>query len=249
VVIVNEHLARRYWPGQNPVGKRLRMGSPGNNAPLLSVVGVVGNVRSQGREESFHAEVYVPYQQFPWVLSPEYLIVRTTPNVTPASVGHAVVEAIHRVEPKQPVADLKTMDQVAREPLAQQRMMVVLLGAFAGLALALSGLGIYSIISYTVSQRTREIGVRLALGGERRDVVKLVVRQGLRLTLSGVVIGLLGAIGLTRFLSSLLYDVKPNDSLTFITVSIILTGVALLACYIPAQRATKVDPMVALRYE
>jgi putative ABC transport system permease protein len=127
--------------------------------------------------------------------------------------------------------------------------MVALLGGFAGLALVLSGLGIYSVLSYSVSQRTREIGVRVALGAERRDVVRLVVRQGFRLTLSGVVIGFLGAIGLTRFLSSLLYDVKPNDSLTFIIVSIILTGVALLACYIPAQRATKVDPMVALRYE
>jgi putative ABC transport system permease protein len=249
VVIVNEHLARRYWPGQNPLGKQLRMGAPGSNAPWLSIVGVVGNVRSQGRDESFHAELYVPYQQFPWVLTPEYLMVRTAPNVTPASVGHAVVEALHRVGPKQPVAELKTMDQVAREPLAQQRMMVALLGAFAGLALVLSGLGVYSVLSYSVSQRTREVGVRLALGAERRDVVKLVVRQGFRLTLSGVVIGLFGAIGLTRFLSSLLYGVKSNDSLTFIIVSIILTGVALLACYIPAQRATKVDPMVALRYE
>jgi putative ABC transport system permease protein len=249
VVIVNEHLARNYWPGQNPLGKQLHMGSPGNHAPWLSVVGVAGNVRSQGRDEGFHAELYVPYQQFPWVLSPEYLMVGTAPNVTPASVGHAVVGALHRVDPKQPVVDLKTMEQVAREPLAQERMMVALLGAFAGLALVLSGLGIYSVLSYSVSERTHEIGVRVALGAERRDVVGLVVRQGFRLTLAGVVIGVLGAIGLTRFLSGLLYDVKANDLLTFLIVSTILTGVALLACYIPAQRATKVDPIVALRYE
>jgi len=249
VVIVNEHLARTYWPGQNPLGKQLRMGTPGNNAPWLSVVGVTGNVRSQGQDEGFHAEVYVPYQQFPWVLSPEYLMVRTRANVTPASIAHAVVDAVHRVDRNQPVVDLKTMEQVAREPLARERMMMALLGAFAGLALILSGLGIYSVLSYSVSQRTREIGVRVALGAERRDVLGLVVRQGFTLTLSGVVIGLLGAFGLTRFLSSLLYDVKPNDTLTLVVVSIMLAGVALLASYVPARRATKVDPMVALRYE
>ena len=249
VVIVNEQLARTYWPGQNPLGRQLRMGSPSDNRPWLSVVGVAGNVLSQGPDEGFHSEVYVPYQQFPWVVSPENLMVRTAANVQPASIAHAVVDAVHRVDQNQPVVDLKTMEQVARELMAQQRMMLALLGAFAGLALILSGLGIYSVLSYSVSQRTREIGVRVALGAERRDVLGLVVRQGFRLTLGGVVIGLLGAFGLTRFLSSLLYDVKPNDSLTLIVVSIILTGVALLACYIPARRATKVDPMVALRHE
>jgi putative ABC transport system permease protein len=249
VVIVNEHLARTYWPGQNPLGKQLRMGPPADNRPWLTVVGVAGNVRTQGRDEGFHAEVYVPYQQFPWVVSPDYLMVRTAANVTPASVGHAVVEALHGVDQKLPVVDLKTMEQVAREPLAQERMMMSLLGAFAGLALILSGLGIYSVLSYSVSQRTREIGVRLALGAERRDVLELVVRQGLTLTFVGVVLGLLAGFALTRFLSSLLYNVKPDDSLTFVVVSIILTGVALLACYIPARRATQVDPTVALRYE
>jgi putative ABC transport system permease protein len=249
VVIVNEQLARTYWPGQNPLGRQLNMGSPSDNRPWLSVVGVAGNVLSQGPDAGFHSEVYVPYQQFPWVLSPENLVVRTAANVEPASIAHAVVDAVHRVDQNQTVVDLKTMEQVAHEPMAQQRMMMALLGAFAGLALILSGLGIYSVLSYSVSQRTREIGVRVALGAERRDVLGLVVRQGLRLTLAGVVIGLLGAFGLTRFLSSLLYDVKANDSLTFIVVSIILSGVALLACYIPARRATKVDPLVALRHE
>jgi predicted permease len=249
VAIVNEQLARTYWPGQNPLGKQLNMGSPSENKPWLSVVGVAGNVLSQGPDEGFHSEVYVPYQQFPWVQSPENLVVRTTANVKPASIAHAVVDAVHRVDQNQPVVDLKTMEQAARELTAQQRMMMALLGAFAALALILSGLGIYSVLSYSVSQRTREIGVRVALGAERRDVLELVVGQGFRLTLAGVVIGLLGALGLTRFLSSLLFDVKPNDSLTFIAVSIILTGVALLACYIPARRATKVDPMVALRHE
>jgi predicted permease len=249
VAIVNEQLARTYWPSQNPLGRQLRMGSPSENRPWLSVVGVASNVLSQGPGEGFHSEVYVPYQQFPWVLSPENLVVRTAANVSPASVGHAVVEALHRVDQKQPVVDLKTLEQAVREPMAQERMMMALLGAFAGVALILSGLGIYSVLSYSVSQRTREIGGRVALGAERRDVLGLVVGQGFRLTVAGVVIGLLGAFGLTRFLSSLLYDVKPNDSLTLIVASMILTGVALLACYIPARRATKVDPMVALRHE
>jgi putative ABC transport system permease protein len=249
VVIVNEQLARTYWPGQNPLGKQLRMGSPSENRPWMSVVGVAGNVMSQGPDQGFHSEVYVPYQQFPWVSDPEDLLLRTAANVKPASIAHAVVDAVHSVDQNQPAVDLKTMEQVAREPMAQESMMMALLGAFAGLALMLSGLGIYSVLSYSVSQRTREIGVRVALGAERRDVLGLVVRQGFRVTLAGIVIGLLGAFGLTRFLSSLLYGVKPNDSLTFIVVSIILTGVALIACYIPARRATKVDPMVALRHE
>lgn len=249
VVIVNEQLARTYWPGQNPLGKQLRMGSPAEQRPWLTVVGVAASVRSQGPYESFHSEVYVPYQQFPWVLSPEYLLVRTAANVTPASVAHAVVDAVHHVDVNQPVADLKTMEQVAREPMAEQRMMMALLGAFAGLALILAALGIYSVLSYSVSQRTREIGVRVALGAGRRDVLALVVRQGFSLTALGVALGLLGGLGLTRFLASQLYDVKPNDSLTFIAVSLALTAVALLACYIPARRAAQVDPMVALRHE
>ena len=249
VVIVNEQLARTYWPGQNPLGKQLRMGSPSENRPWLSVVGVAGNVLSQGPGAGFHSEVYVPYRQFPWVLSPENLMVRTAANVKPVSIAHAVADAVHRVDQNQPVVDLKTMEQAAREPMAQQRMMMALLGAFAGLALILSVLGIYSVLSYSVSQRTREIGVRVALGAERRDVLGLVARQGFRLTVFGVAIGLLGAFGLTRFLSNLLYDVKPTDALTFVAVSILLTGVALLACYIPARRASQVDPIVALRCE
>lgn len=249
VVIVNEQLARTYWPGQNPLGKQLRMGSPADKRPWLSVVGVAANVLSQGPDAGFHSEVYVPYQQFPWVLSPENLMVRTTANVQPASLARAVVDAVHRVDQNQPVADLKTMEQAAREPMAEQRMMMALLGAFAGLALILSALGIYSVLSYSVSQRTREIGVRVALGAARRDVLGLVVRQGFRLTMLGVATGLLGAFGLTRFLSSLLYDVKPADALTFAAVSALLTGVALLACYIPARRASQVDPIVALRCE
>ena len=249
VVIVNEQLARTYWPGQSPLGKQLRMGSPSGAAPWLTVVGVAGNVLSQGPDGGFHAEVYVPYQQFPWVLSPDHLLVRTAGAVKPASVARAIVQAVHRVDKDQPVVDITTLEQVAREPMAQQRMMMALLGAFAGLALVLAAGGIYGVISYTASQRTHEIGIRMALGAERPDVLRLVVGHGLRLSLVGVGAGLAAALALTRLMSSLLYRVRPTDVVTFATVSVLLAVVALVASYIPARRASNVDPMVALRYE
>ena len=249
VVIVNEQLARMYWPGKDPLGKQLRMGTATGRAPWLSVVGVVGNVLSQGPEWGFHAEVYVPYQQFPWVLSPEHLLVRTAGAVKPASMIHAVVQEVHRVDKDLPVTDIRTMEQVAREPMAQQRMMMALLGAFAGLALVLSALGIYSVLSYTVAQRTREIGVRVALGAQRGNVLRLVVGGGVRLAVLGIAMGMAAALALTRLMTDLLYGVRATDPLTFSAVSIVLGTASLLACYIPARRATMVDPMVALRYE
>ncbi|HEV2492299.1 MAG TPA: ABC transporter permease [Terriglobia bacterium] len=249
VVIVNEQLARTYWPGQSPLGKQLRMGSPSGAAPWLTIVGVAGNVLSQGPDGGFHAEVYVPYQQFPWVLSPDHLLVRTAGAVKPASAARAIVQAVHRVDKDQPVVDITTLEQVAREPMAQQRMMMALLGAFAGLALVLAAGGIYGVISYTASQRTHEIGIRMALGAERPDVLRLVVGHGLRLSLVGVGAGLAAALALTRLMSSMLYRVRPTDVVTFATVSVLLAVVALVASYIPARRASNVDPMVALRYE
>jgi putative ABC transport system permease protein len=249
VVIVNEQLARTYWPGKDPLGKRLRMGPPTSTAPWLSVVGVAGNVLSQGPDAGFHAEVYVPYQQFPWVLSPDRLIVRTAAAVKPESVARAVVQEAHRVDKDQPLADIRTMEQVAREPMAQQRMMMALLGAFAGLALVLSALGIYSVLSYTVAQRTREIGVRVALGAQRGNVLRLVVGGGVRLAILGIAVGIAAGLALTRLMTDLLYGVQATDPVTFGAVTIILAATSLLACYLPARRATKVDPMVALRYE
>ena len=225
------------------------MGTATGRAPWLSVVGVVGNVLSQGPGWGFHAEVYVPYQQFPWVLSPEHLLVRTAGAVKPASMIHAVVQEVHRVDKDLPVTDIRTMEQVAREPMAQQRMMMALLGAFAGLALVLSALGIYSVLSYTVAQRTREIGVRVALGAQRGNVLRLVVGGGVRLAVLGIAMGMAAALALTRLMTDLLYGVRATDPLIFSAVSIVLGTASLLACYIPARRATMVDPMVALRYE
>ena len=249
VVVVNEQLARTYWPGQNALGKQLRMGTPSETAPWLTVVGVAGNVLSQGPNEGFHAEVYVPCQQFPWVLSPDHLLVRTAGALKPASAARAVVEVVHRVDKDQPVVDITTLEQVAREPMAQQRMMMALLGTFAGLALVLSALGIYSVLSYSVSQRTREIGVRVALGAERGSVLRLVVGSGIRLACLGIAAGTAAALALTQLMTDLLYGVRATDPVTFAGVAIALAATSLLACYIPARRAMKVDPMMALRHE
>jgi putative ABC transport system permease protein len=249
VVIVNEQLARMYWPGQDPLGKQLRMGTAASTSPWLSVVGVVGNVLSQGPDYGFHAEVYVPYQQFPWVVSPDHLLVRTASTVEPASMSHAVVQEVHRVDKDRPVADIRTMEQVVRGLIGQQRMMMALLGAFAGLALVLSALGIYSVLSYTVAQRTREIGVRVALGAQQADVLRLVVGGGVRLAVFGMAAGIAAALALTQLMADLLYGVRATDPMTFGAVTIVLGATALLACYLPARRAMKVDPIVALRYE
>jgi len=247
VVIVNEELARSYWPGQDPLGKQLRVGGQG---PWLSIVGVAGNVLSQGPDAGFHPEIYVPYQQFPWLLGgPKHLVVRTSAGVKPETLAHAVVQEIHRLDKDVPVADIATMELIAREPMAQQRMVMALLVSFAGLALVLSALGIYSVLSYSIAQRTREIGLRVALGAQQRDVLRLVVGQGIALAIVGAVAGIAGALGLTRYLQSLLYGVRPTDPLTFAGVAILLALVSLAACYIPARRATRVDPLAALRHE
>jgi putative ABC transport system permease protein len=247
VVIINEELARSSWPGQDPLGKLLRVGGQG---PWLTVVGVAGNVLSQGQDGGFHPEIYVPLRQFPWLLGgPKHLVVRTSAMVKPESLAHAIVREIHRVDKDQPVSDITTMDELAVLPIAKQRMVMTLLLSFAMLALVLSGLGIYSVLSYSVAQRTREIGVRVALGAERGSVLWLVVGDGVRLTFLGITVGSAAALALTRLMTSLLYHVRATDPLTFGTVTVVLATIALLACYIPARRAMNVDPIVALRCE
>jgi len=246
VVIVNEKLARKQWPGQDPIGRRLRMDG-NNNSPWLTVVGVVGNVRTQWPFPDFLSELYVPYTQYPWLLFPRHLIVRTVSN--PTGLATAIAHEVKALDKDQPISDIRSLDQLVAEAVAQQRFAMVVLGAFASLALILAAVGIYGVMAYSVTQRTHEIGLRMALGAQPGDVLSLVVGRGLILTLVGVGAGLAGALALTRFLSSLLYEVRPTDFGTFAAVSLLLIGVALLASYIPARRATKVDPMVALRYE
>jgi len=247
VVIVNEKLARTVWPGQDPLGKQLRVG---DDAPWLSVIGVAGDVLSQGAEWGIYSEMYVPVGQYPWLLQgPQHLVVRTSASVKPESVIRAVVEQIHRINKDVPVTDVETMEQITLESIAQQRMVMALLVSLAGLALALSTLGIYSVLSYSTAQRTREIGVRMALGAERGSVLRLVVGGGVGLAGLGLAIGILVALLLTRLMTDLLYGVRATDPLTFVGVSAVLGASSILACYVPARRATKIDPMVALRYE
>ena len=252
VAIVNEELARLYWPGQDPLGKQLRLGAPGGNEPLRTVVGVAGNVHTQGPDEGFHAEIYVPYTQYPWLaglLGPEHLLVRTSARAKPESLIRAVVRDVHRLDPGVPVADMQTMEQVVREPIAQQRMVMALMVSFAGLALMLSALGTYSVLSYSIAQRTREIGMRMALGAQRGSVLRLVVGSGVRLAVAGIAVGIVAALALTRLMTELLFGVGATDPLTFGAVTVVLVAASLLASYIPARRATNVDPIVALRHE
>jgi putative ABC transport system permease protein len=245
VRIINEAMARRYWPGEDTVGKQL-YGFCAKDAPAL-IVGVVADSKQDSVDSQPEPEVYEPYAQHPFASFLVTFVIRTASN--PLDLTAAVRKAVWEADRDQPVIQIRTMENVISESIWQQHFSASMLGAFAATALLLSAVGIYGVLSYSVSRRTHEIGIRVALGAERSDVLKLVVGQGFKLALIGVGIGILGALVLTRFLSSLLYGVKPTHPLTFIVVALILTAVALLASYIPARRATKVDPMVALRHE
>jgi putative ABC transport system permease protein len=250
VVIINETMARQYWPGENALGRRLKIGDP--NEPgkqWKQIVGIVADIRQMGIDEPVKAEMYLPYEQIiDWPgYVPRDLAIRTSGDTT--NLVSSVRQAIREVDPDQPVSNVATMAELLGEEAAQRRMGMIMLVAFAALALLLASLGIYGVLAYFVTQHTNEIGVRLALGATPRNILFLVLKKGMGLTLVGVVIGLAASFALTRLMSSLLFGVKAADPLTFIAVPLVLGTVALLACAIPARRATKVDPMVALRYE
>ncbi len=245
VAIVNQELATNQWPGQNPIGKRLKMW--GVNYPWLTVTGVVGNVLTEWPSVEPRQEIYLPYTQYPWDLSPRHLVVRTA--MSPTSAAAAIQREVMALDKDLPVSDIRTLDDVVAEALGPQRFAMMLLGVFAGLALVLAAVGIYGVMAYSVSQRTREIGIRMALGAEQGSVLSMVVGQALRLAVIGTGVGLAGALGLTHFLSSLLFSVRPTDPLTFSVVAFVLVAVSALASFLPARRAAKVDPLVALRWE
>ena len=243
VIIVNQTLARRYWPQGDAVGKKLTMWR--DEKLSKQIVGVIGDVKSYSRDLPVEPEIYVPYLQDPW--PGITLVIRT--GTDPLSFLTAVRRQVRAVGTDQPLYNIRSMEQILSGSISQRRFHLLLIGAFSVLALILAAVGIYGVITYSVAQRTHEIGIRMALGASQRDVLKLVVREGMVVATTGLVIGLAGAFALTRLMSGLLFAVAPTDSATFALASFLLTALALLACYIPARRATKVDPMVALRYE
>ena len=244
VTVINETLARRYWPGEDPIGKRII--SPARaDGTLTTVVGVVGDVRNDGLDDEPKPELYFPYAQNPQTHM--FIVVRTAND--PAGLMAAVRREVWAVDKNLPLSDLSTLEQLLDKTIAQRRFNLLLLGMFAGVALVLAAVGIYGVMSYAVTQRIHEIGVRMALGAQTSNVLRMVVGQGIRLALVGIAIGLGAALALTRLMASLLYEVSATDPLTFAVIALMLAAVALVACYVPARRATRVDPMVALRYE
>jgi putative ABC transport system permease protein len=242
VIIVNEELARRHFPNEEPLGKRINVGF--EDFPR-EIVGIVGGIKQSTLAGDFQPAMYIPYQQRP--ANGMSIVVRTTGD--PMSVAAAARDQIHSVDVSIPVTNIRTMDQIFSESVVQQRFSMLLVGLFGALALVLAAIGIYGVMAYTVTQRKHEIAVRMALGAKRRQVVQLILKDGLLLASFGVGFGLIGAFALTRLMASLLFEVKPTDIQTFATVSALLILIALAACLLPARRATRVDPLVALRYE
>jgi putative ABC transport system permease protein len=253
VVLVNETLANRYWPHEDPVGKLIRIQLPDTNTPWrpkprggwLTIVGVVGDVRDWAWSEKRTGQIYLSYQQNPSRLM--RLVVRTSADgaVAPSTVRRALME----VDATQPATEIRTMNELVTSAVARRRLSMLLLAIFAGFATLLAAVGIYGVMSYAVTQRTHEIGIRMALGARPRDVLGMVIREGMFLTLTGVAFGFMASLLSTRLIRGLLYGVSVLDPVTVFGVVGFLAAVALISCFFPARRATKVDPMVALRYE
>ncbi len=246
VALINQTMARRYFPEGEAVGKHLRAGGFGPEDPWITIVGVVGDVKYNGLETEQGPTIYAPYEQsgFGGLI---YLQLRT--STEPQSLISAVRHEVQQIDSSLPLSNIKTGEQLLAEAVGQPRFHTLLITIFGFVALLLAAVGIYGVISYSVAQRTHEIGIRMALGAKTSDVLGMVIRQGMKFTLIGVAVGLVAAFGLTRLIEDLLYKVSATDWMTFIVVTVILTGVALGACFVPARRATRVDPMVALRYE
>ncbi len=249
IVVINQTMAKEYFSGQDPVGKRLQTGDPNPQAPWETVIGVVGDVKYQGLNAAPQPTLYVPYNENGWTSWSQemYLVVRTP--LEPQSIIPGLRAQLASINKDLPISQVQTMDQLIEDSVVQERFRTWLVSSFAGLALLLAVIGIYAVVSYSVAQQTREIGVRMALGASASDVLRMVLGHGLRLAVAGVALGLIGALGVTRILRSMLFSTSSTDLLSFGLTSAVLLAIALLACYIPALRATKVDPIVALRYE
>jgi len=245
VIIVDQEFARRHFPGQDAVGKRIRFGTD-PSAPLLTIVGVVGRVKMESLDDdSNRVQGYFSFAQVPF--GGMTIIVKGTGD--PNQLIAAARQQVKTLDSDQPIYNIRTMDEIRGESVAPQRLNLMLMTIFAGLAFVLAMVGIYGVMSYAVTQRTHEIGIRIAIGAQPRDVFRLILGHGMFLTLIGLAVGLLGAFALTRLMATMLFAVKPTDPLTFAGVAVLLTAVALIACYIPGRRATKVNPVNSLRYE
>jgi putative ABC transport system permease protein len=243
VGIANETLVRQYFQNEDPLGNRIRW-ARNPQVQWITIVGVVGDVKHFGLDVPEEPALYTPYTQInPWK---RWMSIAAR---TQGNVSADLKQQIWKVDSQLPVTRLETMSEVAASSFAARRFNMSLLSVFAGLALVLAAIGIYGVMSNAVTQRTQEIGIRLALGARAIDVLKLIIRDGLVLVSIGVALGLAGAYALTRLMTTLLFGVTPTDGLTIVVVSAVLTGIALLACFIPARRATRVDPLVALHYE
>jgi putative ABC transport system permease protein len=245
VIVIDEEFARRYWPNEEAIGKRIKLGTD-ERASVLTVVGVVGRVKMDGlSQDSNRVQGYFPFAQ---IQNGDMTVILKAAG-DPNQLIAAVRQQVRTIDSDQPIYSIRTMDEIRAESVAPERLNLTLLSIFAGIALVLAVVGIYGVMSYSVTQRTHEIGIRMAIGAQPRDVFRMVIGQGMMLALIGVAVGLVGAFGLTRLMTTMLFGVEPTDPATFAAIAVLLTAVALVACYVPGRRATKVDPVVSLRYE
>jgi putative ABC transport system permease protein len=246
VAVIDEEFARRHWPNEEAVGKRIRIGGDDPQNPVLEVIGVVGRVKMDSlNQNSDRVQGYFPFNQVPQGGMTVVIKGASDPNQLISSIRGAVKE----IDPDQPIYSPRTMDEIRAESVAGERLNLTLLSLFAGIALVLAIVGIYGVMSYSVTQRTHEIGIRMAIGARPVDVFKMILGHGMKLALIGVAVGLVAAFLLTRLMATMLFGVEPTDATTFGAISILLVTVALLACYLPGRRATKVEPTISLRYE
>jgi putative ABC transport system permease protein len=243
VGVVNEAFARAYWPNEEALGKRFKSTRPGSQ--WITIVGIIANARTESLAQSDVPQLYLNlYQE-----DAKHLAILLRGHLNTAVIADGVRKHVQALDPTLPVFGAQTLTDSVSASLSQRRFSLEVIGLFALTALLLASIGVYGVISYLVSERTREIGIRLALGAQKSNILRVILRQGLQLALAGAIVGLLCAVVVSRFMASLLYGVKPTDPLSFASVAALFIGVALLACYLPARRAMKIDPMVALRHE
>jgi putative ABC transport system permease protein len=241
MVIVNQAFGQQFFPGQDPLGKNITFGA----GDLHQIVGIAGNVRQQGLRAESAPTMYVPYKQFP---EPEMLLILRS-GLPEAALATAAASTVRAIDPDVPLYDLATMEDRLARARSTQRANMTMMGIFAALALLLSAIGIFGVIAYMVSRRSLEIGIRMALGAQRRDVLRIVLGHGMILAIAGIAIGLVGALAATRALRSMLFEISPSDPWTLAAAAILFTAVAVAACYIPARRAIQIDPMTTLRHD